>query len=67
MGFFSSKPSTPTVKKGPSADTIRRQEQERISRENLANIEEQEARRLSLRSSLTDEEDEIQKKRLFGE
>ena len=60
--FGSSKP------KGPSADRIRRQEERKIKKENLAALAGQEEKRAGLRGQLTTPEDEeISRKRLFGQ
>jgi len=68
MGFLSPRTRRTTVPTGPSASQIREQEEERIRRENQIQLEEQEARRAALRGKLTEDEDEeIKRKRLFGE
>lgn len=56
------------VKKGPSAEEIRKQEQAKMDKENLARMQEQEAKRASLRANLlsVEDEDEINRKKLTG-
>lgn len=53
----------------PDADTIRKQEEEKIRAENLRSVQEQEAKRSKLRGRLisNEEDEEIGRKRLFGE
>ena len=73
MGFLKpKKPKMPEIPKGPSAEEIRAEEQAKIREEDLANLQQQEAKRASLRAQLAggeDEDDEevITRKRLFGE
>lgn len=70
MGFFKSNiPLRPAVPKGPSAEEIRAQEEAKIRSENRKQLVAQESRRSKLRKSLTgaEDEDQVQRKRLFGE
>ena len=70
MGFFKAKiPIAPRVPAGPSAEEIRAQEEAKIRAENRKQLVVQESRRAKLRKSLTggEDEDQVQRKRLFGE
>lgn len=64
-------PSIPEAPQGLSAEEIRAEEQAKLREQSLANLQEQEAKRSSLRAQLVageDEDDEqITRKRLFGE
>lgn len=72
MGFFKPKtPAQPTpAPAGPSAEEIRTQEEAKIREEQKQTLVSAESRRAKLRKQLVsrdEDEEEIQRKRLFGE